>query len=173
MLLRRGAGAVERGGLENRWACKRLVGSNPTPAAYAVAVPESHAGRLFDHIHLRVSDLEASKRFYASALAPLGLGITGEGEGWFSADELFVSDDGPVTSGLHIAFQAEDREAVNRFHATAIEAGGRDNGAPGERSYHPGYYGAYVLDPDGTNVEAVYHGPAKRSGPSVVFSWDE
>jgi catechol 2,3-dioxygenase-like lactoylglutathione lyase family enzyme len=141
-------------------------------APILVAVPESHAGRLFDHIHLRVTDVEASKRFYAAALAPLGLGITGEGEGWFSADELFVSDDGPATSGLHVAFQAQDRETVDRFHAAAIEAGGRDNGVPGERSYHPGYYGAYVLDPDGTNVEAVYHGPAKRSAPSVVFSWD-
>ncbi len=57
---------------------------------------EAHAGRLFDHIHLRVADLAASKRFYAGALEPLGLGIIGEGEGWFSADELFVSDDGPV-----------------------------------------------------------------------------
>jgi catechol 2,3-dioxygenase-like lactoylglutathione lyase family enzyme len=137
-----------------------------------VAVPESHAGRLFDHVHLRVADVEASKRFYARALEPLGLGITGEGDGWFSADELFVSDDGPATSGLHVAFQAQDPETVDRFHAAAIEAGGRDNGAPGERSYHPGYYGAYVLDPDGTNVEAVYHGPVKRSTPSVVFSWD-
>jgi catechol 2,3-dioxygenase-like lactoylglutathione lyase family enzyme len=139
---------------------------------YPVAVPESHAGRLFDHVHLRVADVEASKRFYAGALAPLGLGITGEGEGWFSADELFVSDDGPATSGLHVAFQAQDRETVDRFHAAAIESGGRDNGAPGERSYHPGYYAAYVLDPDGTNVEAVYHGPTKRSTPSVVFNWD-
>ena len=146
-------------------------------------MPESHAGRLLDHVGLRVADVEASKRFYAGALAPLGLGITGEGEGWFSADELFVSDHrhaalmwddagGPATSGLHFAFQAQDRETVDRFHAAAIEAGGRDNGAPGERSYHPGYYAAYVLDPDGTNVEAVYHGPAKRSTPSVVFSWD-
>ena len=138
-----------------------------------VAVPESHAGRLLDHVGLHVADIEASKRFYAGALAPLGLGITGEGEGWFSADELFVSGDGPITSGLHVAFQAQDRETVDRFHAAAIEAGGRDNGAPGERSYHPGYYGAYVLDPDGTNVEAVYHGPVNRSTPSVVFSWDE
>jgi catechol 2,3-dioxygenase-like lactoylglutathione lyase family enzyme len=105
-------------------------------------------------------------------LAPLGLGITGEGEGWFSVDELFVSDEGPAPSGLHVAFQAHDRETIDRFHAAAIEAGGRDNGAPGERSYHPGDYGAYVLDPDGTNIEAVYHGPAKRSAPSVVFSWD-
>ena len=135
-------------------------------------MPEAHAGRLLDHLHLRVSDVEASKRFYAGALAPLGLGITSEGDGWFSADELFVSADGPPTSGLHIAFQAEDRDAVERFYAAALAAGGRDNGAPGERSYHPGYYAAFVLDPDGTNVEAVYHGPVERSAPSVVFSWE-
>ena len=137
-----------------------------------MAVPESHAGRLLDHVAVHVSDVEASRRFYAGALAPLGLGITGEGEGWFSIDELFVGVDGPATSGLHLAFQAPDRETVDRFHAAAIEAGGRDNGAPGERSYHPGYYGAYVLDPDGTNVEAVYHGPAKRSAPTDVVSSD-
>ena len=135
-------------------------------------MPEAHAGRLLDHLHLRVSDVGASKRFYAGALAPLGLGITSEGDGWFSADELFVSADGPATSGLHIAFQAEDRDAVERFHAAALAVGGRDNGAPGERSYHPGYYAAFVLDPDGTNVEAVYHGPVERSAPSVVFSWE-
>jgi catechol 2,3-dioxygenase-like lactoylglutathione lyase family enzyme len=135
-------------------------------------MPEAHAGRLVDHLHLRVSDLAASKRFYTGALASLGLALTGEGEGWFSADELFVSDDGSPTAGLHIAFQAEDQSAVDRFHEAALAAGGRDNGAPGERSYHPGYYAAYVLDPDGTNVEAVYHGPVERSAPSVVFSWE-
>jgi catechol 2,3-dioxygenase-like lactoylglutathione lyase family enzyme len=141
-------------------------------------VPEAHAGRLFDHVHIRVRDIEASKRFYAGVLEALGLEITAErmtadGDGWFSADELFVSDDGEPTSGLHIAFQASDRETVDRFFEAALAVGGRDNGKPGERAYHPGYYGAYVLDPDGTNVEAVYHGPAKRSAPSVVFSWDE
>ena len=135
-------------------------------------MPEIHAGRLIDHVHLRVSDLEASKRFYAAALAPLGLGLTGEGKDWFSADELWVSDDGSPTVGLHLAFQAQDPAAVDRFYEAALAAGGRDNGAPGERSYHPGYYAAYVLDPDGTNVEAVHHGPAERSAPSVVFSWE-
>ena len=135
-------------------------------------MPESHAGRLLDHLHLRVSDIEASRRFYAAALAPLGLGLTGEGEDWFSADELFVSDDGAATVGLHLAFQAADRDAVDRFHEAALAAGGRDNGAPGERSYHPGYYAAFVLDPDGNNVEAVFHGPVERSAPSVVFTWD-
>jgi catechol 2,3-dioxygenase-like lactoylglutathione lyase family enzyme len=135
-------------------------------------MPESHAGRLLDHVHLRVRDLEASKRFYASVLEPLGLGITGEGDGWFSMDELFVSTDGTPTSGLHLAFQARDRGTVDRFHHAAIAAGWRDNGAPGDREYHPGYYAAYVLDPDGTNVEAVYHGPTARSSNSVVFSWE-
>jgi catechol 2,3-dioxygenase-like lactoylglutathione lyase family enzyme len=135
-------------------------------------MPEAHAGRLLDHVHLRVSDLEASKRFYAAALAPLGLRVTGEGEGWFSADELFFSDDDSPTQGLHIAFQAESPEVVEEFHTAALAAGGQDNGPPGERNYHPGYYAAYVLDPDGVNVEAVYHGPVRRSAPSVVFEWD-
>jgi catechol 2,3-dioxygenase-like lactoylglutathione lyase family enzyme len=134
-------------------------------------VPEAHAGRLFDHVHLRVRDLEASKRFYAAALEPLGLEVRG-GHRSLAVDELYVSDDGPPTSGLHIAFQAQDREAVARFHAAAVAAGGTDNGAPGEREYHPGYYAAFVLDPDGTNVEAVYHGPVERSADSVVLTWE-
>jgi catechol 2,3-dioxygenase-like lactoylglutathione lyase family enzyme len=134
-------------------------------------MPEAHAGRLLDHLHLRVRDLEASRRFYEGALEPLGLEVH-EGDGWFSVDELFVSDDGQATSGLHIAFQAKDRETVDRFHAAALAAGGRDNGAPGERNYHAGYYAAFVLDPDGTNVEAVYHGPVERSADSVVFTWE-
>ena len=71
------------------------------------------------------------------------------------------------------SFQAESREQVEKFHAAALEAGGRDNGKPGERAkYHPGYYGAFVLDPDGNNIEAVFHGPAKRSTDAVKFSWD-
>jgi catechol 2,3-dioxygenase-like lactoylglutathione lyase family enzyme len=134
-------------------------------------MPEAHAGRLFDHVHLRVTDLDASKRFYRAVLQAVGRDVTDEGDGWFSADELFVSSDGPPTSGLHFAFQAADRETVERFHDAGLLAGGRDNGAAGERHYHPGYYGAFVLDPDGNNVEAVYHGEASRSAPSVVFSW--
>ena len=129
---------------------------------------EFHLGRLIDHVHLRVADLEASKRFYGAVLEVLGRGLTMEGEGYFSADELFVSDDGEPTARLHLAFQAADRGGVRRFHAAALAAGGRDNGAPGERAYHPGYYSAYALDPDGNNVEAVFHGPSRRSAPSVV-----
>ena len=128
-----------------------------------------HLGRLVDHVHLRVADLDASKRFYRAALQALGLDLIWEGEGAFSADELFVSDDGEPTTRVHLAFQAADEEAVRRFHEAALAAGGRDNGAPGERPhYHPGYYSAYALDPDGNNVEAVYHGPSRRSASSVV-----
>ena len=94
------------------------------------------------------------------------------GEGWFQADELFLSEDDPPTKKLHLAFQARDLETVKRFHSAAIEAGGRDHGPPGERGYHPGYYAAFVLDPDGNNIEAVYHGPARRSAESVIVSPD-
>jgi catechol 2,3-dioxygenase-like lactoylglutathione lyase family enzyme len=136
-------------------------------------VPEYHVGRLVDHIHLRVSDLEASERFYRAALGALGRELTFEGDafgGFFAADELFVSADGEPTRGLHLAFQAADRDAVSRFHAAARAAGGRDTGAPGERPDHPGYHAAYALDPDGNNVEAVHHGPATRSTDSVVVT---
>ena len=129
---------------------------------------EFHQGRLLDHVHLRVRDVEASKRFYGAVLEAVGRVLTWEGEEAFASDELFVSADGPPTANLHLAFQAPDRETVHRFHEAALAAGGRDNGGPGEREYHPGYYGAFALDPDGNNVEAVYHGPTRRSAPSVV-----
>jgi len=130
-----------------------------------------HRGRLFDHIHLRVSDVEASKRFYRAVLAALGLpDILVEGAGFFYADELFVDKADSYTSRVHLAFQAPDRETVQAFYQAALAAGGNDNGAPGERSYHPGYYGAFVLDPDGNNIEAVFHGPFERSAPSVVIT---
>jgi catechol 2,3-dioxygenase-like lactoylglutathione lyase family enzyme len=88
-------------------------------------VPEAHAGRLFDHVHIRVRDIDASKRFYVGTLEALGLRITAErmtadGDRWFSADELFVSDDGEPTAGLHIAFQTPDRETVDRFHEAVV-----------------------------------------------------
>ncbi|MCG6541358.1 VOC family protein [Pseudomonas sp. KSR10] len=130
-----------------------------------------HRGRLVDHIHLRVADLDASKNFYRAVFAALGHeDALQEGPGFFHADELFVDKaDGYITR-VHLAFQAPDRETVQRFHLAALAAGGRDNGAPGERPYHPGYFGAFVLDPDGNNIEAVFHGPAERSAPSVVIT---
>lgn len=131
---------------------------------------EYHTGRLIDHVHLRVADLERSKAFYRTVLAALGTSaVLGEGPGFFYADELFVSDDGPASS-VHVAFQAPDHETVARFHAAALAAGGTDNGGPGERKYHPGYYAAYALDPDGNNIEAVYHGPVIRSAASVILT---
>jgi catechol 2,3-dioxygenase-like lactoylglutathione lyase family enzyme len=129
-----------------------------------------HVGRLIDHVHLRVADLESSRRFYRAALQAIGRDFTGESPDHFSSDELWVDKaDGPV-SRVHLAFQTPDRATVDAFHAAALAAGGRDNGRPGERPYHPGYYGAFVLDPDGNNIEAVHHGPAERSAPSVVLT---
>ena len=129
---------------------------------------EFHAGRLIDHIHLRVADLEKSRAFYRAALAALGREITHESERHFSADELFVdAADGYVTR-VHLAFQTDGHEMVKRFYDAALAAGGTDNGAPGERPYHPGYYACFVFDPDGNNIEAVLHGPEERSATSVV-----
>lgn len=130
---------------------------------------EIHRGRLIDHLHLKVNDLDASKRFYKAALAALEIPLV-EGDGHFFADELWV-DVGPAIAHVHFAFQAKDRAMVDRFHAAVLAAGGRDNGAPGERRYHPGYYAAFALDPDGNNVEAVYHGPHERSAASVRIAW--
>jgi catechol 2,3-dioxygenase-like lactoylglutathione lyase family enzyme len=132
---------------------------------------EYHFGRLIDHVHLVVSDLDTSKKFYRAVLQSLGRDLSGEGEGYFFADELFVSPGDNITH-VHLAFQTGDRDDVHRFFDAALAAGGRDNGAPGERGYHPGYYAAFVLDPDGNNIEAVHHGPAKRSAPSVVVKPD-
>jgi catechol 2,3-dioxygenase-like lactoylglutathione lyase family enzyme len=140
------------------------------PLSVLEAPMELHLGRLIDHVHLLVTDLEASKRFYSAILNALGRDISGEGAGYFFADELFVSKAEGHTSKVHLAFQAEDSAAVERFYQAGLAAGGRDHGAPGERHYHPGYYAAYLLDPDGNNIEAVFHGPAKRSTPSVVVT---
>ena len=131
---------------------------------------EIHKGRLTDHVHLRVRDVEASRRFYRAVTEALGIPFFGESQSHFSVDELFVSDDGEPTAGVHIAFQAEDEDAVARFYDAGLAAGGRDNGRPGPRDYHAGYFAAYLFDPDGNNVEAVYHGPAERSAASVVFT---
>jgi catechol 2,3-dioxygenase-like lactoylglutathione lyase family enzyme len=138
---------------------------------------ELHRGRLVDHLQLVVRDLAASKRFYAAVLAVLEIPIGGTGADYFWADELFVSTadsaaaQGQLTGRHHLAFQARDRAAVDAFYQAALEHGGKDNGAPGERKYHPGYYAAFVLDPDGNNIEAVFHGESKRSAPSVKVTF--
>jgi catechol 2,3-dioxygenase-like lactoylglutathione lyase family enzyme len=138
---------------------------------------ELFRGRLIDHLQLVVANLEQSKRFYQAVLETLGIPIGGEGPGFFWADELFVSDaQSPASSGhttgrAHFAFQAADRATVEAFHRAGLAAGGKDNGAPGERPYHPAYYAAFLLDPDGNNVEAVYHGPAQRSSSAVRITF--
>ncbi|HWA17611.1 MAG TPA: VOC family protein [Devosia sp.] len=124
-------------------------------------------GRLIDHLHLRVRDLEASRKFYAAVLDVLGIEMISTPDHFF-ADELWV-DVGETASHVHFAFQAADRAMVEAWYAAGIKAGGRDNGPPGERKYHPGYYAAFLFDPDGHNVEAVYHGPGKRSADAVTI----
>jgi catechol 2,3-dioxygenase-like lactoylglutathione lyase family enzyme len=138
---------------------------------------ELHRGRLIDHIQLVVRDLAASKRFYEAVFGVLNIPIAGSADDYFWADELFVSTadsqaaQGVLTGRHHLAFQAQDRAMVEAFHQAALAHGGKDNGAPGERPYHPGYYAAFVLDPDGNNIEAVYHGEARRSAASVHITF--
>ncbi|HXV29068.1 MAG TPA: VOC family protein [Sinorhizobium sp.] len=129
---------------------------------------EFHQGRLIDHVHLRVGDLAASKRFYQVVLGALGHQPTYETDAFFSFDEFFVDQADDYRTCVHLAFQAADPDAVQRFHEAGLANGGTDNGAPGERPYHPGYYAAFLLDPDGNNIEAVYHGPTTRSSADVV-----
>jgi catechol 2,3-dioxygenase-like lactoylglutathione lyase family enzyme len=130
---------------------------------------EYHFGRLIDHVQLVVSDLDVSKAFYRAVLQPLGRELSGEGDGYFFADELFVTP-GDDLSHVHFAFQTQCRDDVHRFFEAALAAGGTDNGAPGERHYHPGYYAAFVLDPDGNNIEAVHHGPTQRTAESIIVT---
>jgi catechol 2,3-dioxygenase-like lactoylglutathione lyase family enzyme len=137
-----------------------------------------------DHLTIWVSNLDRSRRFYRAALEPLGariIDVPGPPESWGPAVVLgpegaedLVLVEGKPTSPLHLAFAAADAEAVDRFHAAALANGGRDNGAPGIRErYHPHYYAAYVLDPDGHNVEAVFHGPEPRVSREQAERWVE
>ena len=129
---------------------------------------EFHRGRLVDHVHLRVKDVATSKAFYRAVLATVGVNIEHESETAFAADELYVDAAEDYVTRVHLAFQARTREDVHAFHAAGLANGGTDNGKPGERGYHPGYYAAFLLDPDGNNIEAVHHGPNVRSAVDVV-----
>lgn len=139
---------------------------------------ELHRGRLIDHVQLVVRDLPAAQTFYTAIADVLNIPMGGSGEGFFWIDELVVSAidseaaQGELTGRQHLAFQAQDRAMVDAIHRAALAHGGRDNGAPGLRPYHPDYYAAFMLDPDGNNIEAVYHGEARRSAPSVHISFD-
>ncbi len=139
---------------------------------------ELHRGRLIDHLQLVVQDLTASRRFYEAVFNALEIPLAGEGPDFFWADEIFISSkdsaaaQGHLTGRMHFALQAKDKAQVEAFHKAALAAGGTDNGGPGHRPYHPGYYAAFVIDPDGNNVEAVYHGPAERSAESVKITFE-
>ncbi len=121
---------------------------------------------MIDHVGLPVSDFERSKAFYSAALAPLGYALVLEfpGAAGFGAGgkpDFWISSGDASAAPVHVAISSPDRKTVDAFHEAALAAGGRDNGAPGPRpEYHPDYYGAFVLDPDGNNVEAVCHSPA-------------
>jgi catechol 2,3-dioxygenase-like lactoylglutathione lyase family enzyme len=125
-------------------------------------------GRCIDHVWLRVRDVSASSRFYETIAAVLGFQLRSEEPNFahFRADigglTVTSPDESwsvrrPLTENIHLAFPGSDRATVDEFHRAALAAGYRDNGPPGERRYHPGYYGAFVLDPDGNTIEAVVH----------------
>ena len=120
---------------------------------------------MIDHVILNVSSFEVSRAFYLAALAPLayapayewegGLGLAAEGG---HGPDFWIAERGEPSAPVHVAFTAQGRAAIDAFHAAALAAGGTDPGAPGLRpEYHEHYYGAFVLDPDGLNVEAVFH----------------
>ncbi|EAC1130205.1 VOC family protein [Salmonella enterica subsp. enterica] len=136
-----------------------------------------YRGRLIDHIQLVTNNFEASKAFYISVLAVLEIPVVITDENYMWADELVISSvkssesAGVPTGRHHLAFQAMDYEMVDTFYHVALAHGGSDNGVPGERTYHPGYYAAFVLDPDGNNIEVVYHGEGDRSARSVEVNF--
>jgi catechol 2,3-dioxygenase-like lactoylglutathione lyase family enzyme len=159
--------ATKKGPAAKRAPAKRRAAARPPAAPPPLSI--------LDHIGIPVRDYAKSKAFYIAALAPLGVGVLMEfpGVGGFGAGnkpELWIGE-GRVTdesywrpehragmAPVHVAIVAKDRAAVDAFHAAALAAGGVDHGAPGLRpEYHPGYYGAFVLDPDGNNIEAVHH----------------
>jgi catechol 2,3-dioxygenase-like lactoylglutathione lyase family enzyme len=128
---------------------------------------------MFDHVGFAVSDLARAKAFYAAALAPLGFvlvvdgsdpdtGIGHAGFGFPGRPQFWINTHKPLSGDLHVAFPADNRGAVDAFHAAALKAGGSDNGAPGLRpTYHQNYYAAFVRDHDGHNIEAVCHFPGR------------
>ena len=112
--------------------------------------------RVFDHVDVHASDYAESVRFYETVLAPLGIPKLIERKDWTCFTNLNVANRQPATHNLHLCFYAREKEHVDSFHRAGVEAGFRSNGAPGYRDYGDGYYAAYLLDPDGNNVEALY-----------------
>src|SRR5829696_8491968 len=148
---------VGEDGAQARRLAARMESSGPMTAS-----EWDWTRRVFDHVQLNASDYTASVRFYETVLAPLGIPKIAEHEqGTWSSDwtdftDLNFLDRRPPTTNLHLCFYARSKEQVDAFHRAGVEAGFRSNGAPGYRDYAPGYYAAYLLDPDGNNVEALY-----------------
>jgi catechol 2,3-dioxygenase-like lactoylglutathione lyase family enzyme len=171
------AGVRSESSARNRLAKRKAQAITTADKETIVETQELHRGRLIDHIQLVVRDLPAARSFYTAIFDVLEIPLGGSGDDYFWADELFVSTpdseaaQGEPTGRHHLAFQARNRHMVDAFHAAALANGGKDNGAPGERSYHPGYYAAFVLDPAGNNIEAVHHGEANRSARSVHITF--
>jgi catechol 2,3-dioxygenase-like lactoylglutathione lyase family enzyme len=138
---------------------------------------ELHRGRLIDHVHLVVSDLAASKQFYGAIFDVLGVPPAPHAAAdSFGYDELYVSTTKmsaghELTGRIHLAFATRDKALVERAYRAGLAAGGRDNGAPGDRPYHPGYFAGFLLDPDGNNIEIVFHGSAQYSADSVAITF--
>ena len=158
--------------LNGRWLGTHDLGAVEDASEVALAGDGSYidcglgqGGAMLDHIIFSVSDLDASKAFYEKALAPLGYTIVfnfpgGCGFGVLEKPDFFIRQGESVTPRIHVAFSSRDHASVDQVYAAALAAGGTDNGAPGLREdYHPNYYGAFFLDPDGNNIEAVCHRP--------------
>jgi catechol 2,3-dioxygenase-like lactoylglutathione lyase family enzyme len=158
-----------RSGADRRGGRRRQRDSLPASAHGLAAAREV---KMLDHIGLKVTDVERARTFYDQALKPLGVSVVmevpkektgstpylGYGEG--QKPYFWIGQEGRATEQLHVAFVAASRAKVDEFYRAAMAAGGRDNGPPGLRPYyHPAYYGAFVLDPDGHNIEAVCHAP--------------
>jgi catechol 2,3-dioxygenase-like lactoylglutathione lyase family enzyme len=175
------AAGAKRGAAPKKVAtAKKVAAPKKSPVAKKRSSPRKQGSppvaSILDHLTISVPDYARSKAFYLAALAPLGIELVMEwetfggfgagkkpafwiGQARSTADGYWRPEHRAGAAPVHIAFLAPDRAAVDAFHAAALTAGGVDHGAPGVRpDYHPGYYGAFVIDPDGNNVEAVHHG---------------
>lgn len=133
-------------------------------------------GRLIDHVHIVVADLEASRKFYGAIFEVLGIPMSPQAaEGTFGADELYVSTSkmahGAKPGRVHLAFATRHKSLVEKAYKAGLAAGGKDNGPPGDRPYHPGYFAGFLLDPDGNNIEIVFHGEATYSADSIKIDF--
>lgn len=129
-----------------------------------------YRGRLIDHVQIIVRDLEKRKRFYKAAMEVFSIPFQGEDAHHFTFDEMYFTANDTPTGPTHLAFQASSRQQVDDFYRVCLAAGGKDDGPPGERDYHPGYYAAFAVDPDGNYLETVFHGPFEKSTDAVVIT---